>query len=573
MDANRLIALAVFLFSGYMLLEAWDKEQHPQPLNPAVAHSANPGLTVPTPSSLGGAPQTPNSSLQSPVVAADSSLQKGERISVTTDVYRAEIDSNGGDLRRLTLLNYPAAVSDQDPYPLAYAKRLLGLNSSVHEDNKASLELMSDTGSNIYVVQSGLLGAGLPNHLATFVPSSKELVLQPGQNTAELTLTAPAMNGLEVKKTYLFHRGNYLIDIRWTIHNSGSTPIDGNAYFQFLRDANPPPGDPRFVSTFTGSAFYTDSTLFQKVDFGDIEKEKAKIPPPANDGWVAMMQHYFVSAFLPATGESREFFARKVPNNLYTSGVKVSLGPIAPGSTKVLTVPLYSGPQEGEKLKALAKGLDLTIDYGWLALIAVPIWHVLAFINGWVGNWGWSIVLLTIGLKLVFFPLSAASYRSMAKMRLVAPKLQRIKELYENDTQKRNQAMMELYKTEKINPLGGCLPVLIQIPVFIALYWTLLAAVELRNAPFMGWIQDLSSIDYYCVLPILMGISSFIQTKMQPPPPDPVQAKVMMIMPLAFSVMFFFFPAGLVLYWVVNNTLSILQQWAITREIEKAAAT
>ncbi len=572
MDANRLIALAVFLFSGYMLLEAWDKEQHPQPLNPAIAQNANQGSMVPSPLSPSGVTQTPNASTFTRTVAPDAGLQKGERVSVTTDVYRAEIDSNGGDLRRLTLLNYPAAVKDQDPYPLAYVERLLGLNSTVHEDKKVSLELMSDTGPNIYVVQSGLLGANLPNHLVSFVPSSKELVLQPGQDSAELTLSSPAMNGVEVRKTYIFHRANYLIDIRWSIHNNGSTPIDGNAYFRFLRDASSPPGDPRFVSTFTGSAFYTDSTLFQKVDFGDLDKEKAKIPPSGNDGWVAMMQHYFVSAFLPAAGESREFFARKVPNNLYTSGVKVSLGNIAPGSTKVLTVPMYAGPQEGEKLKALAKGLDLTIDYGRLALIAVPIWHVLAFINVWVGNWGWSIVFLTVGIKLVFFPLSAASYRSMAKMRLVAPKLQRIKELYENDTQKRNQAMMELYKTEKINPLGGCLPVLIQIPVFIALYWTLLAAVELRNAPFMGWIQDLSSIDYYCVLPVLMGISSFIQTKMQPPPPDPVQAKVMMIMPLAFSVMFFFFPEGLVLYWVVNNTLSILQQWAITRKIEKAAA-
>jgi YidC/Oxa1 family membrane protein insertase len=551
MDANRLIALAVFLFSGYMLLEAWDKDQHPH--NKPVALEM--AKTVSTPSSASTTGAIPNSAPNavppstSLTVVPGAALQMGKRVSVTTDVFHAEIDVNGGDIRRLVLLKHLAADDGSDP-----------------------MVLMQDSGKPLYVVQSGLMGSGLPNHTSVFEPSAELVKLEPGKDTAELTLTAPLTNGLQASKTYIFHRGTYLIDIRWTIRNTTNTPVPSHAYYQFLRDATPPPGDPRFVSTFTGPSFYTDSTLFQKVAFGDIDKEKAKTPPQSNDGWVAMLQHYFVSAFLPATGVSREFFVRKVSDTLYTSGVIVDLGEIAPGSTKTLDVPLYSGPQEGEKLKALAKGLDLTIDYGWLAIIAVPIWHVLAFINEWVGNWGWSIVLLTIGIKLLFFPLSAASYRSMAKMRLVAPKLQRIKELHESDTQKRNQAMMELYKTEKINPLGGCLPVVIQIPVFIALYWTLLAAVELRHAPFLGWIHDLSAQDPLYILPVVMGVSSFIQTKMQPPPPDPVQAKVMMIMPLAFSVMFFFFPAGLVLYWVVNNTLSILQQWAITRKIEKAAA-
>ena len=550
MDANRLIALAVFLLSGYMLLEAWDKEQHPH------HHDAQVAVTQSLSSTPTGDAQTKSVAATQPVITSatkglvsGASLQMGSRIKVTTDVFRAEIDTNGGDLRRLVLLKHLAADNSKDP-----------------------MVFMQDTGVPLYVVQSGLMGPSLPNHTAIFVPSANEVNLEQGKDSAELTLAAPATNGVEVHKTYVFHRGSYVIDIRWTVHNSSTSPLKGHAYFQFLRDETAPPGDPRFVSTFTGPSFYTENSLFQKVAFSDIDKEKAKIPSPAQDGWVAMLQHYFVAAFLPTPGDAREFFARKVSNNLYTAGVIVDLGEIAPGGSKILSVPLYSGPQEGEKLKALAKGLDLTIDYGWLAVIAVPIWHVLAFINDWVGNWGWSIVLLTVGIKLLFFPLSAASYRSMAKMRLVAPKLQRIKELHENDTQKRNQAMMELYKTEKINPLGGCLPVLIQIPVFIALYWTLLASVELRHATFLGWIQDLSAQDPLYILPILMGISSFIQTKMQPPPPDPVQAKVMMIMPLAFSVMFFFFPAGLVLYWVVNNTLSILQQWAITRKIEQAAA-
>ena len=553
MDANRLIALAVFVFSGYMLLDAWDKEQHP--VAPPLV-SAAPAVPVATVSGSGTAASVP--AVPSAAVAATAAIAsatpaaavtRGERVVVTTDEFRAEFDTNGGDLRRLALLQHLAADNGSDP-----------------------LVLMQDQGTPLYVAQSGLIGPGLPNHTSVFTPSARVLTLAPGQDEVALEFRAPASAGLEVSKTYLFHRGSYVIDVRWQVHNTGSEPVQADAYFQFLRDGKAPPGDPRFVSTFTGPSFYTEANHFGKVAFSDIDKGKAKVPERADNGWVAMLQHYFVAAFLPPQGMSREFFARKVGDNLYSAGVIVSLGSVAPGASKQLQVPLYAGPQEGERLKALAPGLDLTIDFGWLALIAVPIWHVLNFIHHGVGNWGWSIVLLTIGIKLAFFPLSAASYRSMARMRVVAPKLQKIKEQFGEDRQKQHVAMMELYKTEKINPLGGCLPVVVQIPVFIALYWVLLATVELRHAPFLGWIHDLSAQDPLYILPVLMGISSFVQTKMQPPPPDPVQAKVMMIMPLAFSVMFFFFPAGLVLYWVVNNSLSILQQWTITRNIEKAAA-
>ncbi|MDE3011742.1 MAG: membrane protein insertase YidC [Pseudomonadota bacterium] len=554
MDANRLIALVVFLFSGYMLLDAWDKEQHPAPASAQVANTT-PAAAATVPGAPAATPAAPGTSSAVPVASATGAtpaagvLTHGDRVVVTTDVYRAEFDTAGGDLRKLTLLQHLAADAKQE-----------------------KLVLMQDDGVPLYVAQSGLMGTGLPNHLSTFVPSASALTLAPEQQEVALVMKAAAADGLEISKSFVFHRGSYVIDVRWQLHNTGATPVPAEAYFQFLRDGTAPPGDPRFVSSYTGPAFFTAASYFEKVAFTDIDKNKAKVPAAATDGWVAMLQHYFVAAFLPPQGVSREFFARKVSDKLYTTGVIVNLGSIAAGATRDLSVPLYAGPQEGEKLLALAPGLDKTIDFGWLAIIAVPLWHVLNFIHRWVGNWGWAIVVLTIGIKLAFFPLSAASYRSMAKMRLVAPKLQKIKEQFADDREKQNQAMMELYRNEKINPLGGCLPVFIQIPVFIALYWVLLAMVEMRHAPFMGWIHDLSAQDPLFILPVLMGISSFIQTRMQPPPPDPVQAKVMMVMPLTFSIMFFFFPAGLVLYYVVNNTLSILQQWVITRKVEQAVA-
>jgi len=286
------------------------------------------------------------------------------------------------------------------------------------------------------------------------------------------------------------------------------------------------------------------------------------------------VQHYFVSALLPAPKEPREYYTRKISEEFYSAGVILGTPTIAPGATGSVSVPLYAGPQEQDKLKAIAPGLELVVDYGWLTVIAAPLFWVLEYFHAWLGNWGLAIILLTVVIKLIFFPLSAASYRSMAKMKVVSPKLVKLREQYGDDRARMNQAMMELYKTEKINPLGGCLPIVVQIPVFIALYWVLLAAVELRHAPFYGWIADLAAPDPWYVLPTLMMGSMIIQTKLNPTPPDPVQAKVMMIMPFAFGVMFYFFPSGLVLYWFVNNILSILQQWQITRMIgaEKPAA-
>jgi YidC/Oxa1 family membrane protein insertase len=335
------------------------------------------------------------------------------------------------------------------------------------------------------------------------------------------------------------------------------------------------------LPTFTGVAVYTDKEKFQKLTFEDIAKSKTPYPKSSNDGWIAVLQHYFFSAWLPKNGTPREFYTRKLDENLYSAGVIVPAGSIAAGAQGMTTVPLYVGPQEQEKLAKIAPGLDLTIDYGWLTVIAVPLFVILAWLEGWVGNWGVAIIILTIIIKALFYPLSAASYRSMAKMRVLAPKLQKLKDQYGQDRQRLQQAMMELYKTEKINPLGGCMPIVVQIPVFIALYWVLLASVELRQAPFMLWINDLAAPDTLFgvwfgmpigLLPILMAATMWIQTMLNPEPPDPVQAKVMKIMPIVFSIFFFFFPAGLVLYWLVNNVLSIAQQWRITRVLEREAA-
>jgi YidC/Oxa1 family membrane protein insertase len=363
---------------------------------------------------------------------------------------------------------------------------------------------------------------------------------------------------------------------------SGEKEIAAHAYYQLQRDIKAPDGESSMVSTFTGPAVYTDQEKFQKVAFADIEKGKANFATKADNGWIAMIQHYFVSAWIPEPGLPREFYMRPLENSVspaVAAGVIVPAPVAAPGSKATFSVPIYAGPQIQTTLEQLAKpkadggigaqGLPLVVDYGWLTVIAAPIFWCLEAIYKVVGNWGWAIVLLTVCIKLLFFPLSAASYKSMAKMKTVTPRLMALKERYGDDRQKLNQEMMALYKREKINPLGGCLPIAVQIPVFIALYWALLGAVEIRDAPWILWITDLSAQDPYYVLPVIMVVTMLIQTKLNPTPPDPIQAKVMMMMPFIFGAMFFFFPAGLVLYWVVNNILSIAQQWQITRMIER----
>lgn len=326
------------------------------------------------------------------------------------------------------------------------------------------------------------------------------------------------------------------------------------------------------VSTFTGPAVYTEADKYHKIDFGDVAANKAKFTKTADNGWLAMVQHYFVSAWVPQEKTQREFYMRKVEgsNNVFQAGLIVPVAQVAPGGKAAVSVPLYAGPQEQDRLEKIAPGLKLVVDYGWLIVVAAPIFWALEAIHKLVGNWGWAIVILTIAIKAIFYPLSAASYKSMAKMKTLTPRLMQLKERFADDRQRLNQEMMKMYQTEKVNPLGGCLPILVQIPVFIALYWVLLGAVEMRDAPWILWIKDLASADPYYILPVIMVVTMVLQTRLNPTPPDPIQAKVMMFMPFIFGFMFFWFPAGLVLYWVVNNILSIAQQWQITRMIEGA---
>ena len=547
METQRLVALFVFFFSSFLLWTAWQKH-HVPPSAPTVVTQYGNVNTVPVPSgSTGSAGGTvPATAIAN--APASGQLLRGERIRVTTDLIIAEIDVNGGDLRQIELIKHKAS-----------------------ENKSRNLVLFNDNTPQIYVAQSGLIGADLPNHKSTFKADAISHELQPGKDSLTVRLTYQGVDGVAVVKKYTFRRGAYVIEVDFELENKSATALKPDAYFQFLRFGEAPSSNPFGISTFAGPAVYTEEKKFQKIGYPDIDKGKIDYPQKSKDGWLAMLQHYFVAAWLPKNAVEREFFTKKVDEKLYTAGIVVPVGTIAPGATGTISVPLYVGPQEADKLAKLAPGLDLTIDYGWLTIIASPLFKVLSYIHNWVGNWGIAIILLTILIKLLFFPLSAASYKSMAKMKVLGPKLQKLKEQHGDDKQKMNQAMMELYKTEKVNPLGGCLPIVIQIPVFISLYWVLLAAVELRHAPFFGWIQDLAAADPFYILPVLMGATMFLQTKLNPTPPDPVQAKIMLYMPLVFSVMFLWFPAGLVLYWTVNNLLSIGQQWQINRMTELTA--
>jgi len=541
MDTQRLILFFVFSFSLLLLWEAWQKE-----LRPPLPATPSTQTAVPTPSSRAG---TAAKSVDAVPSSLGPASRPRERLRVRTDTILAEIDTEGGNLVYLELLKHKDTLQE--------AKNFV-LFGPEHR----------------YAAESGLIGEGLPNHRTLFRAASREFDLAAGQEKLDVRLEADTPGGIKVAKILTFYRQSYKIDLTEEIVNGTTAPLEPHAYFQVTRDGKSPPGDPYMAQTYTGAAFYTERDKFHKVTFEDIAKGKAPYPKSSDNGWIAIIQHYFVAALLPPDKSPREFYARKLAEDLYSVGVIIPLGPVAPGASTRAVVPLYAGPQDQDHLHSIAPGLELVVDYGWLTVIAAPLFWVLKLFHGWLSNWGLAIILLTVVIKLIFFPLSAASYRSMAKMKLVTPRLMKIREQYAGDKAKMNQAMMDLYKTEKINPLGGCLPILVQIPVFIALYWVLFESVELRHAPFYLWIKDLSAPDPWYVLPTLMMASMIVQTKMNPTPPDPVQAKVMMIMPFAFGVMFYFFPSGLVLYWFVNNILSILQQWQITRMIggEKTAA-
>ncbi|MCC6917458.1 membrane protein insertase YidC [Nitrosomonas sp.] len=564
MDNKKIVLLIIFSTSLLFLWDAWVKEQEKFKNPPAVTQTVAPAdsaqagndSSLPVPGSeLASSQANPQDGIPVSNGSGDTAtprlLPSGEQIRVVTDKVVAEIDTMGGDLRRLELLQQPSTEDKNVPYALLHSEA-----------------------ARTYVAQSGLVGEGLPNHKTTYRAESdvRNYELSAGEDKITVRLLAPESEGVQVIKTYTFHRNSYVIDVGFEVANKGDATVRPFAYFQMLRDSTPPAGKTMMIPSFLGAAVYTDEGKYQKIPFTDLDKGKADYPANANNGWIAMLEHYFLTAWLPQQHIPREFFAKRQSDNLYTAGVIVPAGVIAPGETTTTTMPFYAGPEEQDDLAGLAPGLELTVDYGWLTMVAKPLFRLLSFYHSWIGNWGIAIILLTMTVKLLFFPLSAAGYRSMAKLRLVTPKLQRLQEQYKGDRQRMHQAMMEFYQEEKINPMGGCFPILVQIPVFIALYWTILAAVELRYAPFALWINDLSSPDPYYMLPALLGISMFVQTKLNPTPTDPIQAKVMQFMPIIFSAMFFFFPAGLVLYSLVNNILSIAQQWQITKMYGSAAS-
>ncbi len=537
MDPKRLVLSVIFAVSLFVLWENWSRYSHPpQPITTAVQGSQalpdiTPGLGLAQSVPAG----TPSAALPATVSVAD--YQNEPRAFIKTDLIEAQVSALGGDIVHLELHKHKATGDLQH-------------NFVILDEGKV----------HTYIARTGLLGDGLPNHRTLFTLSSKQLELQPDQDSLELRLQAPENSkGLTVTKVLRFHRGSYVVDISYELTNTGSAPLQTQAYFELARDGRPAEhtgGMIGGVSTFTGPARYTEEKKFEKISFADIDKSKDDAQEVVvKDGWVAMVQHYFVSAFLPKGDVERVFFTRKISTDFYSTGVKLPVA-IPAGQKTVLDMPLYVGPQEQKKLSELAPGLNKVVDYGRVSIIAEPLFWLLSFIHGVVGNWGWSIILLTVLIKAMFFPLSAASYRSMAKMKTLMPKMKQIQERYASDKVKMNQEMMQLYKTEKVNPMGGCLPIVIQIPVFMALYWTLLGAVEMRQAPWIGWIHDLSAMDPYYILPVIMATSMFIQSRLNPTPPDPVQAKVMMAMPLIFGVMFLWMPSGLVIYWVVNNVLS-----------------
>ena len=540
MDFKRLM---VFFSLALLILLGWE-QMFPSP-KPTAAQQAAQSQQQTAPA---------NNTVQ------EATLSPITPITVTTDTVKAVIDEKSGDLRALYLLKYNAS-----------------------SDEGKDFVLFDDSKAYTYVAQSDLLNANGQLLLkdVPFQAPQKQYTLSGDQ--VEVRLSAPETNGLKIDKVYTFNKGSYLINIRFDITNQSGQPVKLDAAYRMLRDSSKPDGEGYFNHTYTGPVLYTPSGKFEKVTFSDLDddfksgRDQAEYVRRTDSGWVGMIQHYFMSTWIlqPKDGTSVctngacQIDISRRSDNLYSAGARVPLPEIAAGATLDFPIELYAGPQTTSVISQVADNLQLAKAYGKVHIFASPLFWLLNKLHDYVSNWGWAIVLLTIIVKAVLYPLTNASYRSMAKMRAVAPRLQSLKEKYGDDRMALQQAMMKMYKDEKINPLGGCLPMLLQIPVFIGLYWAIFTSVELRQAPWIGWITDLSRPDPWFILPIIMAITMFIQTSLNPPPTDPLQAKMMKLMPVIFSVMFFFFPAGLVLYWVVNNILTIAQQWYINKTIEK----
>ncbi len=553
-DIRRSILWVIFGFSMVLIWDKWQLHNGKPatffPQQAASQSAATPGAAktatdVPAASALGGAQAV------LPGVAGVPATPRETKV-VTSDVLRLTFDTEGGSLVGADLLAHKEATL-----------------SSKNQTDKP-LTLLTQTDQHIYVAQTGLIGAAggaLPTHKTPMTLVSTDTELKDGQDTLSVRFESAEVGGAKLVKTYTLRRGAYDMSVRHEVVNTGSAEINPQLYLQLVRDGSKGENETPFYSTFTGPAVFTQAAKYQKVEFADIEKNKADFAKTATDGYVAMVQHYFASAWLLGDGIEREHFARKVDANLYSAGMITAVGSIAPGQAKAVETQLFVGPQAEKVLEKVAPGLELVKDYGWLTMLAKPLYWLMEKIHGFVQNWGWSIVLLVVLLKAAFYWLNAMAYRSMAKMKAINPRITEMRERLKDNPQQMQMEMMKIYREEKVNPMGGCFPIMIQIPVFIALYWVLLSSVEMRNAPWALWISDLSSPDPFYILPLVMALTTMIQTALNPLPPDPMQAKLMWFMPLAFSVMFFFFPSGLVLYWITNNVLTIVQQAYINKSM------
>ena len=551
-DIRRTILWVVFGFSMVLLWDQWQiYNGHKATFFPGpakTAASANP--TAPAsgvPSSL---PATNNVAAHAQLAGATAQLAVNavtaprERVILTTDVLKLTFDTEGGSLVQTEFLKHIDKA-----------------------DSTKKFILLDQTTERTYVAQTGLIagaaGGAFPTHKSVMMVAPGERTLAEGGKELVLRFESPEVGGVKLVKTFTLTRGSYAVAVKHEAINVGTVAVSPQLYLQLVRDGNKPLGESSFYSTFTGPAIYTEAKKYQKVEFSDIEKNKVDIEKTAENGYAAMVQHYFASAWLLGDGIKREPFMRKVDTNLYAVGMITAIDNIAPGTSKSVEAKFFAGPQEEKVLESLAPGLELVKDYGWLTILAKPLYWLLDKIQSFIGNWGWSIMSLVLLLKAAFYWLNAKAYASMAKMKAINPKITEMRERLKDNPQQMQQEMMRIYREEKVNPMGGCFPIMIQIPVFIALYWVLLSSVEMRNAPWVLWIHDLSSPDPFYILPLVMTLTTVLQTALNPAPPDPMQAKMMWFMPLAFSVMFFFFPAGLVLYWITNNVLSITQQWII----------
>jgi len=547
MDNLRLILFLALAAVVFLIYEAWIQD-YGQPVVASQPTLDSTASSVPSPAA--GLPAGVPAVSMSPELAPapDANTNAGTPILVETDVLRLEISPRGGTIASAWLLDY----------------------SVVPERPEDKFRLMKPVPPNMFIAQSGLLGQDLPSHEAQFESAQTSYYLAEDEDQLVVDLRWTSEAGVTVTKRYTLKRGSYVIESHLIVENSGSAPLVAREYNQLQRTELNDPNEPRFTNTYTGGVYYSPEEKYKKVTFDEMRK--GKLDRAVTDGWIAMMQHYFMAAWIPPRGVQQTFYSNVLGDGRYIIGQYSPAVSIAPGASHSFANQLFIGPKLQDTLASIAPGLDLAVDYGWLTIIAQPIFWAMSLIHALVGNWGWTIIVLTILIKLAFYKLSETSYRSMAQMRQLTPRLQALKDRYGDDKQRLNQAMMELYQSEKINPLGGCLPILIQIPVFIALYWVLLESVEMRQAPFIFWLDNLSAPDPYFVLPLIMGVSMFVQQKLNPPPPDPMQAKILMSLPFVFTVFFAFFPSGLVLYWTVNNLLSIAQQWHITRTLEQETA-